>query len=679
VTVLNQTPSAFRQLVTAQGESTEVHQLRQVIFGGEALEVATLRPWYEQNEGQDTRLVNMYGITETTVHVTYRPLERADTDRRGASPIGRRIPDLSVYLLDPQGGLVPVGVAGEIHVGGAGVARGYLNRLELTAERFVPDPFGGVPGGRLFRTGDLGRYLPDGDIEFLGRNDFQVKIRGFRIELGEIETVLAGHPGVGEAVVLAREDSPGDKRLVGYYTLAPISGEAGEADEPEVGVCAEVLRAYLLVSLPEYMVPAAFVVLAGLPLTANGKLDRGALPAPDGGAFVVRGYEAPQGEVETVLAGIWAELLGVERVGRGDNFFELGGHSLLAVTLVGRMRQVGLNADVRALFVAPTLAALAAEVGGASGMVEVPANLIPPGCALITPQMLPLVGLSAQEIGRVVAAVPGGVANVADIYPLGPLQEGILFHHMMVTGGDPYLLPAVFGFDSRGRLDEFLSALQAVVDRHDILRTAFLWEGLPEPVQVVLREAPLVVEEVSFDPAAGDICGQLLGRFDPRVYRLDVRRAPLMRVVIARDDPNSRWVMLYLFHHLVMDHTTLEVLQEEVQAHLLGRGGLLPAPLPYRNFVAQARLGVSREEHEGFFGDLLGDVDEPTTPFGLADVQGDGSGIGEARVELGGDLARRMRVNARSLGVSAASLCHLAWAQVLGRVSGREDVVFGTV
>jgi amino acid adenylation domain-containing protein len=672
VTILNQTPSAFRQLVAAQAESREEHRLRLVIFGGEALETATLKPWYAHNGNRSTQLVNMYGITETTVHVTYRPLQRADSDRRGASPIGCRIPDLRVYLLDPHGEPVPIGVAGEMYVGGAGVARGYLNRPELTTERFLADPFSSEPGARLYRSGDLGRWLPDGEIEFLGRNDFQVKIRGFRIELGEIEARLAEYPAIREAVVLAREDRPGEKRLVAYYTLTP--GAAGDG-APAV----DSLRSHLLANLPEYMVPAAYVLLAKLPLTTNGKLDRKGLPAPAGAAYAARGYEAPQGEIETTLAEIWAEMLQVERVGRHDNFFELGGHSLLVVGLMSRMRQAGLQADVRDLFATPTLASLAVSVGGNGDMVEVPANLIPLACSAITPGMLPLVQLTSAEIDTIVSAVPGGVANVQDIYPLAPLQEGILFHYLMSGEGDPFLLPGQFAFDSRSGLDAFLPALQAVIDRHDILRTAVLWEGLPEPVQVVLRQAPLMVEEVSLDLADGDIAGQLRDRFDPRRYRLDLTRAPLLRLFIAYDEPNCRWVMHYLFHHLVMDHTALEAVQQEVLAHIQGEAGLLPPPVPYRTFVAQARLGVSRAEHETFFKEMLGGVDEATAPFGLTDVQGDGSEILEADLHLDSCLAKRLRESARLLGVTAASLFHLAWAQVLARVSGRDDVVFGTV
>ncbi|MGH8566236.1 MAG: amino acid adenylation domain-containing protein [Gammaproteobacteria bacterium] len=406
-------------------------------------------------------------------------------------------------------------------------------------------------------------------------------------------------------------------------------------------------------------------------------MDRKALPAPEGRG--AEGYVPPCTPTEELLAGIWAEVLRQERVGRHDNFFELGGHSLLAVTLIERMRQNGLHADVRALFTTPTLAALAVTLGGEPDLIEVPPNRIPPQCEAITPEMLPLVELTAAEIERLVSGVPGGAANVQDIYPLAPLQEGILFHHLMGTEGDAYLLSGLYGFDSRGRLEGFVGALQAVVKRNDILRTAVVWEGVSEPVQVVWREAPVPVEEVVLDPARGDVAEQLYARFDPRHYRIDVRQAPLLRVYIAQDAAQGRWLFLLLLHHLAGDHTTLEVIEAEIEAHLLGQAAQLPVPQPFRNFVAQARLGVSQQEHEAFFRGLLGDVEEPTAPFGLLDVRGEGRGIAEARLELDAGLAQRLRERARKLGVSAASLCHLAWAQVLARASGREEVVFGTV
>ncbi len=357
VTVLNQTPSAFRQLIAAQSTSSESHCLRYIVFGGEALEVATLKPWYEQNRGKQTQLINMYGITETTVHVTYRPLTQTDTQHRGASPIGAAIPDLTIYILDPYGKPVPIGVTGELYVGGAGVARGYLNRPELTAARFLPDPFSSRPDARMYRSGDLGRRLSDGSIEYLGRNDFQVKIRGFRVELGEIETRLAEYPGVNEAAVIAREDTPGDKRLVAYYTTPSVDSE----DQSSFG--AEQFRSHLLQTLPEYMVPAAYVRLAALPLTPNGKLDRKALPAPDAGAFSTRGYEPPQGETEEKLAEVWSEVLKLDRVGRHDNFFDLGGHSLLAVQVISRLRRAfDVEVPLHDLFERPVLSLLAEQV-----------------------------------------------------------------------------------------------------------------------------------------------------------------------------------------------------------------------------------------------------------------------------------------------------------------------------
>ncbi|MGY4306614.1 amino acid adenylation domain-containing protein [Bradyrhizobium sp. USDA 4369] len=638
--------------------------VRLINVTGDALSAQKLQLW-EEVKPPHVRLVNTYGPTETTVSCTasstpYDP-------GTGQITIGKPLANTQIYILDGHGAPSPIGVAGEIHIGGAGVARGYLNRPELTAERFVPDPFCGTAGGRMYRTGDLGRWRADGTIEFLGRNDFQVKVRGFRIELGEIEARLCAHDGVREAVVIAREDGPGDKRLVAYYV----------GDD---GLGAEQLRAHLQSGLPDYMVPAAYVRLERLPLTPNGKLDRKGLPAPEGEACAARAYEAPQGATEVRLAGIWAELLGVERVGRHDNFFELGGHSLLAVTLIERIRRAGLEADIRTLFATPSLAALAAvAVGSGDAAVLEPANLIPAGCERITPEMLPLVRLSADEIAHVAAAVPGGCVNIQDIYPLAPLQEGILFHHLMGGSGDAYLLTSLLSFDGRARLDGFVSALNAVIARHDILRTAVLWEGLPEPVQVVWRQAAVAVEEVELDPAAGEASSQLQARFDPRHCRLDVRQAPLLRAIVARDPRSGHWLLQLLFHHLAGDNSALAIMLDEIEAHVAGESARLPAPVPFRRFVAQARLGVSAAEHEAFFRRMLGDIEEPTAPFGLADVQGDGSGIAEVRQELPAELSRRLRGCARALGVSAASLFHLAWGQVLARSCGRGDVVFGTV
>ncbi|WP_146064139.1 phosphopantetheine-binding protein, partial [Mycetohabitans endofungorum] len=397
--------------------------------------------------------------------------------------VGTRIPDLTIYLLDAHSQPVPLGAVGELSIGGAGVARGYLNRPALTAERFVPDPFSDDAGARLYKTGDVARYLPDGNLEFVGRNDDQVKIRGFRIEPGEIEACLTAHPQVRDAVVLATGEGSA-KRLVAYVQA--------EADAH----LASTLRAQVAASLPEYMVPSAFVRLDAWPLTPNGKLDRRALPAPDDEALAHQAYEAPQGELETTLATIWAELLSVERVGRHDSFFALGGHSLLAVQLIERLRRRGLSVSVRLLFEAPTLSALAQTLGQRRD-VAVPPNVITPDTTAITPSMLPLIELTQADIDKIVEQVPGGVANIQDIYALSPLQDGLLFHHLLASTGDPYLLIVQLAFDTRARLDQYLHALQQVIDRHDILRTAFVWEGLSTPAQVVWRHARLPVTELT--------------------------------------------------------------------------------------------------------------------------------------------------------------------------------------
>src|SRR3954469_7248196 len=296
----------------------------------------------------------------------------------------------------------------------------------------------------------------------------------------------------------------------------------------------------------------------------------------------------------------------------------------------------------------------------------------------ITPEMLPLVDLTQAQIDQAIDTVPGGTGNVQDIYPLAPLQEGIFFHHLMGGEGDAYLLSSVSAVPSREWVSKFADALRTVMGRHDILRTSVVREGLPHPVQVVWRQTELPVEEVTLN-GNEDATAELLALYDPRRFDMDLGAAPLLRVVTAYDATHDRWLLLVLMHHLVGDHTTLDVVQDEISALLNGRADALPEPVPYRNVVAQAVLGTSREEHEKFFTGLLGEVDEPTAPYGLLDVRGDGTAVAEAHIAVEAELAGAIRQQARRAGVSPASVCHLAWSMVLSRLTGRSDVVFGTV
>ena len=607
-------------------------------------------------------IVNECGATEVTVNATsWRCPRNFNGD---AVPIGRPFANMTIYLLDKYRQPVPMGAVGELYIGGVGVARGYLNRPELTATVFLPDSFDGDKDARMYKTGDLARYLPDGNIVFLGRNDHQVKIRGFRIELGEIEARLADHPLVDKAIVIAIGEGS-DKRLVGY-----IVAKNDDQLLPD-------LRSHLTSCLPEYMVPAAIVRLDSLPINSNGKLDRKALPTPGSDAFARQDYEEPQGETEIAVARIWTELLHLDRVSRNDNFFALGGHSLLVVQMVERLRRIGLTFAVSALFKTPTLSALVQSLDVHKPR-EAPTNLIMSHTTTITPEMLPLISLSQMDIDYIVNLVPGGVSNIQDIYSLSPLQEGILFHHLLATEGDPYLGISLVAFENRELLDKYLDAIQMVVNRHDILRTAMMHENLSTPAQVVWRQASLSVNELQLDPSNGPISEQLKQRLDPRKNRIDITQAPLLRSTMAQD-LDGRWVLAQLLHHLISDHSTLDTLFTEIQAFMDDQGHTLPSPQPFRNLIAQAKSSHSQEDHERFFKNMLMDIDAPSLPFGLKDVQGLGDNVTKLYRPLPQDLNDRLRRQAKQLGVSVASLCHLAWAQVISHTSGEERVVFGTV
>ncbi|KOG02517.1 Amino acid adenylation [Pseudomonas syringae pv. aceris] len=611
--------------------------LRTLLIGGDRLRQFDSDPGFA--------VINNYGPTETTVVATSGAVQPG-----GPLHIGGPITNTRVYVLDEQLQPVPVGVVGELYIGGAGVARGYLNRPQMTEERFIADPFSAATQARLYRSGDLVRWNADGSLDYLGRNDDQVKVRGMRIELGEIETALASQAEVQDAVVLVR----GERLLAWFTESAPVEPEA--------------LREALRARLPAHMVPLAFTRLDALPLTSHGKLDRRALPDPELEALTSQAYAAPVGETEILMADLWAHVLGLEKVGRHDNFFELGGHSLLAVSLVERLRNAGLSVDVRVLLGQPTVAALAASVGKGRE-IPTPLNRVPAGCTYITPDLLSLSQLDQTTIERIVATVPGGAANVQEIYPLAPLQEGILYHHLTAEQGDPYLLQLRMNVDSQERLEAVAAALRKVIARHDSLRTAIVWDGLETPQQVVWRQADLLVERVpmaQIDTPAGSA-------------RMDLSCAPLIRLAYCPDATGPGLSATLLFHHIVVDATALEVMREEMLAHLRGEPGPTQPAVPYRNYVAQARLGVSEAEHEAYFREQLGDIDEPTLPFDLRDVQGDGHCIEEARQMLPDALLQRLRTQARQLGVSVASLLHLAWARVLGAATGNDRVVFGTV
>ncbi|QKY12021.1 non-ribosomal peptide synthase/polyketide synthase [Janthinobacterium lividum] len=670
VTTLHFVPSML-QAMLAGSDWPQCTSVRQVFCSGEALAADTVNRHYALHGAV---LHNLYGPTEAAIDVSYWACQKNHVTH--PVPIGKPIQNIVLHVLGEHRQLLPQGVAGELYIGGVGLARGYVNRPDLTAERFITNPFydaNHISGSeRLYRTGDLVRYRADGNIEYLGRMDDQVKIRGIRIELGEIESRLAQHAQVNAALVLAREDVPGVQQLVAYVVATAESG----AD------LAESLKMHLQSALPDYMVPAHYMVLETLPLTPNGKINKNALPAPDRGLLHVQ-HAAPQTDVERLLATIWADLLDlpVDAISAEANFFALGGHSLLVIQMLSRLQQAGAHTDVRAVFAAPNLAALAAKIKDTvmppQAPFYAPPSRIPEPCARITPDMLPLIALQQEDILRIAAQVSGGEPNIEDIYPLAPLQEGILFHHLMQAQNDPYIMPILMSVDTPAQRDAVMAALQKTIDRHDVLRTAIVWQQLPQPVQVVSRCASLPVATLALDPAL-DVREQLMARMSA-AQRMDLTTAPLLHASVAQDPHSPRCYIMLQLHHIISDHIGLEIIFSEVSAHLAGSAGQLMPVVSYREFVAHALHQARHNDAQVYFRKMLGDVCEPTAPYALFDVHGDGSTIVDLRQDMDALLARQIRQVARANNISPATLFHAAWAMVLAASSGRNDVVFGTV
>jgi amino acid adenylation domain-containing protein/non-ribosomal peptide synthase protein (TIGR01720 family) len=515
VTVLNQTPSAFRQLIQAEEAVGQKElALRYVIFGGEALEMQSLRPWFERHGHERPRLINMYGITETTVHVTYRPLSKDDLN--SGSVIGVPIPDLQIYILDESGQLVPIGVPGEMHVGGAGLARGYLRRPELTQQRFIPDHVTGRKGVKLYKTGDLARFLPGRDIEYLGRIDHQVKIRGFRIELGEIESVLLQHPAVRSAVVMTREDEPGVKRLAAYVVTSQPA--------PEVSI----LREHLKKKVPDYMVPAAFVFLDALPLTASGKVDRKALPVPESQRpDLTRRYIAPRTAAEKTLSAVWSKALRVENVGVEDNFFELGGDSILSIQIISAARREGLKLTPKLLFANQTIASLA----GVAGVAE---------------------------------SENGSAVEVAGDVPLTPIAKWFFEQNLE----ELHHYNQAFLFTVTENLDRMVlePALAELGRHHDALRLrAALDNGAWKMFYSGSSEAaPLEWIDIS-KRSESDQAATIESISAKQQASLNIQRGPIWRVVYFNLGHGRPGRLLFVVHHLAVDGISWRPLSEDLE------------------------------------------------------------------------------------------------------------------
>ncbi|MBD8499270.1 non-ribosomal peptide synthase/polyketide synthase [Paenibacillus arenosi] len=623
VTILNQTPTYFYQLLReVLADHPYDLRIRNIIFGGEALSPLLLKGF--KTKYPETKLINMYGITETTVHVTYKEITWVEMEA-AKSNIGKPIPTLSVYVLDDNRRPVPIGVTGEMYVAGAGLARGYLNRPDLTAEKFVDSPF--AEGEKLYRSGDLAAWLPDGNIEYLGRIDHQVKIRGYRIELDEIETQLLNVKGVEEAVVLARQDGGGEKALVAYFV----------ADRT---LTVSEMRTSLSKGMPGYMIPSYFVQLDRMPLTSNGKVDRKALPEPQGGLQTGVEYVAPRNRTESQLVNIWEEVLGYSGIGVLDNFFELGGHSLRATNLVSEIRkEMNVELPLRDVFRYATIESMA---GAIASLEETRYSSIP-------------------------------IAEEKAYYPVSSAQKRLYVLHQLDDSELNYNLPSALQLEGDLNEANLEKALTTLVARHDMLRTGFeIVNG--EPVQ---RIHPFVAIKVEKLQASEDQVAAILEGF---IQPFDLTEPPLLRALLIELE-KEKFLLALDIHHIGSDGLSMDVLLREFMR--LYNGEQLPElRIQYKDYAVwqqseeeRQRIKGQEEYWRGVFSSELPVLELPLDFSRPAVQQFDGQTL---TFTLDAEKSEALKRLAGDSGATLYMLLLAAYSVLLHKYAGQEDIVVGT-
>ncbi|WP_158287213.1 non-ribosomal peptide synthetase [Mesobacillus foraminis] len=647
VTILNQTPTAFYQL-SRQMEKLKPDGMpvRKVIFGGEKLSPLQLKNW--KLDYPSTQLINMYGITETTVHVTYKEIIEKDIEAN-ISNIGKPIPTLQVYVLDGRRNLLPVGVSGEMYVAGEGVARGYLNRPELTEERFVENPFS--PGERMYRTGDLARWLEDGNLEYLGRMDDQVKIRGHRIELGEVETQLLRLSGIRDVFVQAMEGEQG-QALAAYYTAGQELSASG-------------LRAELARRVPSYMVPSYFIQLESMPLTSNGKVDRRRLSEPEGVLQLGEDREEPRNPLEAQVLSIWEEFLDTS-LGIGDSFFDLGGDSIRAIGLISTMNsELDWTLQIKDLYEYPTIKELIERAGSRRSSIQ----------GDLAGKRKELQDLKDQFF----AEQPHLVHEVEDVYPMSDIQQGMVFYSLKYPEGAFYHDQLVYELeDDSFEPERLIEAMVSLMNKHEILRTGFFLDNGPMPLQVVYRSVPVDVRGHDLTGLAGkeqeDYIERLL--IEDRQNPFTLEEAPLWRLCTFKLD-GRQVALAWIVHHAIMDGWSVaSFMTELMDAYFrLKKGPLELSKLKssYKDYVVDQLVVSEQEELADYWKGELSDFKRLEFPFGA------GPETHAYIMELNADLLPKLKRVAKRERTNLKTICLTAYLFMMRMVTYDNDLTIGLV